>query len=64
MKLRMIKWLLYSGVSVTITLNPYHWRYLPAAFKDINIWAGPKEHTWSVSFLFLTIRIWIDNGDW
>ena len=60
----MINWLRYSGLSIIITLNPFHWRALPALFRETNEWAGPKEHTLVFKFLFLTIRIWIDNGDW
>jgi hypothetical protein len=60
----MINWLRYSGLSATITLNPLHWQYKPFIHKEANVWAGPKEHTWSLGFLFLTFRVWIDNGDW
>ena len=57
----MINYLKYSGASVTITVNPYHWRYMPRLYKDITDW---NDETHCFSFLFLTLRIWIDNGDW
>ena len=57
----MINYLKYSGASVTITINPYHWRYFPWLYKDITDW---NDETYCFSFLFLTFRIWIDNGDW
>jgi hypothetical protein len=60
----MYKWLRYSGVSVIITVNPLWWRVLPWARREHNEWAGPCERTWSLTWLFLTVRIWIDNGSW
>lgn len=57
----MINYLKYSGASVTITINPYHWRYMPMLYKDTTDW---NDETHCFSFLFLTLRIWIDNGDW
>ena len=60
----MINWLRYSGISVTISLNPLWWRLLPWWRRDTNEWAGPHEWTGSCGFLFLTIRIWIDDGSW
>ena len=63
-KLRITKWLLYSGISVIITVNPLHWRLTPCVVQNLNEWAGPNERTWSVSWLFLTVRIWIDDGSW
>jgi hypothetical protein len=61
----MIKWLRYSGACVIITFNPLHWQWLPRAQEERNLeWPSPKERTWSVNWLFLTVRLWIDNGDW
>jgi hypothetical protein len=60
-----LKWLAYSGISVIITLNPYHWRWVPWARRDYNDgWPSPNERCWSVGWTFLIVRIWIDNGDW
>jgi hypothetical protein len=58
-----INYLKYSGVSVTMTVNPCHWAWIPRFFHG-------KEDAWddtetlSVSVLFLTMRIWIDDGSW
>jgi hypothetical protein len=62
---RYLDWLRYSGVSVIIVVNPLHWRLIPRALREINReWPSPNERTWSVSWLFLTVRGWIDNGAW
>ena len=61
----MFKWLRFSGLSVIITVNPLHWRYMPRggrAFTDE--WAGPNERSYYASWLFLTVRFWIDDGTW
>lgn len=62
--MKIFNWIRYSGASVSITLNPFHWSWIPNANTYNDTWGGPNEHTVSVSLLFLTIRIWIDNGDW
>jgi hypothetical protein len=54
-------YLRYSGVSVSITINPFHWNVIPRYFVS-NEW--PNENTKAVSWLFLTIRFWIDDGSW
>jgi hypothetical protein len=55
-------YLRYSGVSITFNLNPFHWHFIPRTFKsDKDAW---DTDAWSVSFLFLTIRFWIDDGSW
>ena len=60
----MFKWLRYSGASIIITINPLWWKVLPWIRQEINEWAGPREKTYSATWLFLTIRIWIDDGSW
>ena len=60
----MIKWLRYSGASVTITLNPLHWAKVPWANRFYNEWVGPNERHYNVGWLFLTVRFWIDDGSW
>jgi hypothetical protein len=51
----------YSGASVSVTINPFHWNILPRYFAT-NEW--PNERTKAVSWLFLTIRFWLDDGSW
>jgi hypothetical protein len=61
----MYKWLRYSGASISITVNPLHWSWVPQGGRAfIDEWAGPNERTWSARFLFVTVRGWIDDGSW
>ena len=61
----LISWLRYSGFSVIITGNPLHWSLLPWARREANDgWPSPNQRTWSVGWMFLTLRIWIDDGSW
>jgi hypothetical protein len=58
-----IDYLKYSGASVIITVNPYHWSWIPVyRYGSAEIWDYSK--TYIISFLFLTIRIWLDDGNW
>lgn len=58
-------WIKYSGVSICFTLNPWHWRLLPTATKEFeDVWQGPNQRTWYISWLMLTIRVWVDDGSW
>ena len=61
----VLKWLRYSGGTVIVTVNPLHWKALPWFRNDTNLeWDMANEHTWAMGFLFLTVRIWIDDGSW
>ena len=63
--MNMYKWLRYSGASIAVTFNPLHWRWVPQARKTVtDEWVGPHEHAWFASWLFLTIRVWFDDGSW
>lgn len=57
----MINYLKYSGASLAITFNPYHWAWIPIVRREEMDW---DEDTFRASFLFLTFRLWIDNGEW
>ena len=60
-----MSWLRYSGASIAITLNPLHWRLIPQADKRFRgDWPGPNEHSYYATWLFLTVRLWIDDGSW
>ena len=59
-----MKWLTYSGISVTITVNPAHWRLRPWANHFAGEWVGPHERRVNFGWLFLTVRAWLDDGCW
>jgi hypothetical protein len=60
----LYNYLKYSGISVILTLNPHHWRYVPWLRNESNNEWGSAECTYAFGFLALTIRFWIDNGEW
>lgn len=64
MLMSVLRWLRYSGISFIVAVNPMHWRWLPWGRTEYSEWSGPREHTWAGGWLFLTIRIWIDDGSW
>lgn len=65
---KLSNWFRYSGASVIVTVNPCHWRWIPWLKRNregADSWPlGPNDFTVTFSWLFLTVRIWIDNGDW
>lgn len=64
-KFWLLKWLQHSGICAIITVNPLHWRLVPHAGREYNDgWPSPNEQAWRVCWLFLTIKIWIDDGSW
>ena len=61
----MHDWIRYSGASITITVNPFHWRWVPQARRAfIDEWVGPHERAWVASWLFVAVRVWVDDGSW
>lgn len=60
---KILNYLTYSGASISIMLNPWHWSWIPSFKKDDNqdVW---ELNTHKFKFLFLTVRFWIDDGSW
>jgi len=61
---RLGRYLRYSGISVIIAVNPLWWKVLPWWRNETTQEFGSAEHTWAVGFLGVTVRIWVDCGDW
>ena len=57
----MINYLKYSGINIILKLNPYHWRLSCSFFKTNEAW---EQDAFILEILPITIRIWIDNGEW
>jgi len=55
-----VNYLKYSGASVTMTVNPCHWAWVPVFSIDED-W---DFETYRFSILFLTVRFWLDDGSW
>jgi hypothetical protein len=46
-----------------MTVNPCHWAWVPVfSYGQEDAWENTE--TLRISILFLTVRIWIDNGSW
>lgn len=61
---RFGQYLRYSGASIILALNPLWWKVLPWARNETTAEFGEAERTYAFGFLGLTVRIWIDCGDW
>jgi hypothetical protein len=60
-----MNWLFYSGAAIVLTLNPIHWRLIPwARDEQTNEWPDTKLYAYAFTWLFLTVRVWVDDGRW
>jgi len=57
-----MKWLRYSGITLGMSLNPYHWTFTAHCIKPTDM--DPCQYGFYVSLGFVWLRVWIDNGDW
>ena len=57
----LINYLKYSGLNVTIKLNPYHWRLNIVYCQTVDVW---EQDALVIELLPITIRLWIDDGSW
>lgn len=57
-------YLRYSGASVIISINPLHWSLRPFYRNEHSNEWEMADKQWSVGWLFLTVRVWIDDGRW
>jgi hypothetical protein len=55
-------WIRYSGVWITVIVNPLHWsiRFENIFEDELN----PKMNYVNLQFLFLNIKIILDDGSW
>ena len=60
-----LDWLRYSGASLSITFNPFHWSWRPHVLDEpLDTWVGPNESRFYFAWLMVTVRLWIDDGSW
>lgn len=57
-----MKWLRYSGITLGMTLNPFHWVFGGHLIKPTDM--DPSQYGFHFSLGLVWIRMWIDNGDW
>jgi hypothetical protein len=60
--MKIAKWIQYSGVFITLVLNPFHWRLGWASGRDEIM--GPNSWFCKLSLLFIGINVVIDDGSW
>jgi hypothetical protein len=58
----MIGYLKNSDVSIRLSLNPFHWKWIPGVAYDGPTPFYPKRCTFALAFLFIQAYIDIDNG--
>lgn len=56
-----MNWLKYSGINITLKLNPFHWRFNCEFCKTNEAW---ETDAFVLELLPITVRIWFDDGQW
>jgi hypothetical protein len=57
----MIDYLKNSDLILKINLNPYNWTLIPQYHRGVTVY---DENDFQVRFLFLTIKLTLDDGSW
>jgi len=59
-----VNWLKYSGVTISINLNPWHWRSWPTLRSEhANEWGSPWRR-WRAAWLMMVVIVYLDDGGW
>tara|TARA_R110000824_G_scaffold117285_3_gene269173 strand:- start:752 stop:970 length:219 start_codon:yes stop_codon:yes gene_type:complete len=59
---KIIGFVAFSGIWITLILNPLHWRLTLMPLKKNTL--NPKFYEYNLQMLCLGIHIVIDDGDW
>jgi hypothetical protein len=59
--MKIINYLKYSGITITLRLNPFHWRVSCAFNKTNEVWT---QDIFVIELLMFTVRAWVDDGEW
>ena len=55
----------YSSFKISIQLNPLQWRWVPFHFiGKMNEWPDENVYQFLFGWIFLSIRVYIDDGSW
>ena len=56
-----MNWLKYSGATLALTLNPFHWTIQCRIRKSADVW---EQDDFILQLGPLSFRLWIDDGNW
>lgn len=55
----------YSSIKLSVQLNPLQWRWIPYFhFGKPAEWPDENAYVIVASWVFLTLRVYIDDGTW
>ena len=57
----MLDYLKHSDLIFKINVNPLHWTFIPQYNRGVTVY---DENDFQVRFLFLTIKLTLDDGSW
>jgi hypothetical protein len=59
--MNILNYLKYSGITITLRLNPFHWRIYCAYNQTNEVWT---QDVLVLELLMFTVRVWVDDGQW
>ena len=59
-----MNWIKYSGLWITLIINPLHWQFSYLNNPTANEWPAPNCNEHILQILMFSFRLVIDNGDW
>lgn len=65
MKIKIPNTLRYSSIKISFQLNPFQWQWIPTHFiGKLNEWPDENVFQVHVSWIFIALRVYIDDGSW
>ena len=59
-----MNWIRYSGLWITLIVNPLHWQVNYVKNSMDKEWPSPSRSEHVVQILMFSFRLVIDRGDW
>ena len=61
---KALDWIRYSGVWITVVVNPLHWRFSIDKNPYEHEWPAPDRYELHIQLLAISLRLVIDSGRW
>jgi len=62
--MKWYNWIRYSGIWITIIVNPLHWTISMNKNPYDSEWPAPDRHELHIQLLMVSFRLVIDSGRW
>lgn len=63
-EMKWYNWIRYSGVWITVVVNPLHWGFGISKDPYAAEWPAPDRREIHIQVLVISIRLVVDSGRW